>query len=280
MPNVKLPYFDQMLTLMDVQPDAIVASNMHWGLFGPDDPATMTAYMHAAVRLTERMCEIAGVRDGIRLLDVGCGFGGTIDWIDKHFTGCELVGLNIDRRQLLKARKQVAPSGNNAISWVEADGCALPFETGAFDVVLAVECIFHFPSRQRFFRDARRVVKNDGRMALSDLTINEGNMRDGFEFITTTDRAFRGYHGDLKVPPTARTYARLASRTGFRTIVDEDVTVATLPTYRVLVEMYENYGWMEALEEISLLQELAERRFLDYRLFAYEACEVRRRARR
>src|SRR5438034_5931485 len=45
----------------------------------------------------------------------------------------------------------------------EADACALPFPDASFDRVLAVECIFHFPSRLRFLKEAARVLKPGGR---------------------------------------------------------------------------------------------------------------------
>ena len=60
-------------------------------------------------------------------------------WIDL-----EMTGLNIDPRQLEVARKEVLPENGNTIDFIEADAVSLPFPDDTFDVVLAVECIFHF----------------------------------------------------------------------------------------------------------------------------------------
>ncbi len=92
--------------------------------------------------------------DGARILDVGCGFGGTIDHLDERLDGCELVGLNIDRRQLARARALVTPRRDNTVDFVAGDACRLPFADASFDFLSAVECAFHFPSRKQFFREA------------------------------------------------------------------------------------------------------------------------------
>ncbi len=80
----------------------------------------------------------------------------------------DLTGLNIDARQLAAAEAQTKPANGNKIGWVEADACRLPFEDNSFDRVLAVECIFHFPSREKFLAEAARVLKPGGYLAVSD----------------------------------------------------------------------------------------------------------------
>ncbi|MCP3812268.1 class I SAM-dependent methyltransferase, partial [Mycobacteriaceae bacterium Msp059] len=61
------------------------------------------------------------VADGHKVLDAGCGFGGTIQQINAAFSGMDLTGLNIDPRQLAAAESQTTPVNGNTISWVEAD---------------------------------------------------------------------------------------------------------------------------------------------------------------
>ena len=114
------------------------------------------------------LLEAGKVADGQHLLDVGCGFGGTIQQINAGHSGMHLTGLNIDPRQLAAAEAQTKAANGNHIAWVEADACQLPFEDNSFDRVLAVECIFHFPSRERFLAEAARVLKPGGYLAVSD----------------------------------------------------------------------------------------------------------------
>ena len=42
----------------------------------------------------------AGIADGQHILDVGCGFGGTVASLNENFSRVHLLGVNIDERQL------------------------------------------------------------------------------------------------------------------------------------------------------------------------------------
>jgi len=121
-------------------------------------------------RLDQMLLHAAGLSDGQHILDVGCGFGGTLESINSHFSGMRLAGVNVDPRQLQICR-QLASLNGNGLNWEQADACALPFAADVFHRVLCIEAMFHFPSRREFFSEAARVLKAGGALIGSDITI-------------------------------------------------------------------------------------------------------------
>ena len=126
------PYFDVLLQRLedgDARACAAFGRHVHWGWWPEPERADGSPedYAAAAERMCRKVCDAAGISDGMRVLDVGCGFGGTIASLNEHFTGLDLVGVNIDARQLERAARTVRPANGNRIRWVEADACAVVF---------------------------------------------------------------------------------------------------------------------------------------------------------
>ena len=241
----ELPYFDgilERLAIDDPQTIAAFSRHVHWGYW--PDPSTATGlgddYAAAAERMCRAVCDAAKIQDGMRVLDVGCGFGGTIASLNERFAELKLVGVNIDARQLERAHERVQPNHGNSIEFLQADAADIPLPDESFDVVLAVECVFHF-DRQRFFSEAARLLDGEGNLALSDFVPSERALEylDLIDF--SANEEIRWSYGDVDLSYSIDRYRQLAKANHFELRETNDITAGTLPTYDFLYASTANW---------------------------------------
>lgn len=279
MANTPLPYFDFLLAQLATHNPAVEKSfgrHVHWGYW--PEPAEARCddedYAEAAERLTLELCAMAEVRAGDRVLDAGCGFGGTLASLNERLGGMDLAGLNIDGRQLERARRQVIPLGDNRVSFCQGDACRLPFADGSFDRLLAVECIFHFPSREQFFAEACRVLRPGGTLALSDF-VPAPLLLPSVAVLERSRRFARfNYFGQCNLRYTLGRYRRLAAAAGLVPLAQRNVTANILPTYRYLRALVARKAPAKGYAGkagylIDLLRYLGTLRLLNYCLLSY-----------
>ncbi len=208
---------------------------VHWGYWEDPSRAGGAEELQAAMdRLNGLVVDAALLTDGLSLLDAGCGFGATLASIDAARYGMRLTGLNIDPRQLAVARESVKPRTGNAVEFVEGNACALPFPDASFDRVTAVECIFHFPSRFAFIKEAARVLKPGGTLALSDFVPQDPNAPPSWLGRWLGAQVEKGY-GHCGDGWPEGDYSRMAAKAGLTVAFERDITENTLPTYPILL---------------------------------------------
>jgi cyclopropane fatty-acyl-phospholipid synthase-like methyltransferase len=225
------PYFDYLLEGFR---SGHAARNVHLGYW--DDPPSLTTpcsqqeFETAQARLTDVMIELADLRDGYRVLDVGCGFGGTLEAAGKR-PGMRLTGLNIDPRQLEICRSVLVR--DNALWLVAADACALPFRPESFDRVFCVEAAFHFRKRESFLQQAAAVLPRGGRLVLSDILLRPPGPRAGMSQAGIENAIRREYGPWPQLWVSVDEITEAARRAGLEIERVVDASRQTLPTYRV-----------------------------------------------
>ncbi len=121
---------------------------------------------------TRRVLRDAGVGEGMRVLDVGCGPGSVT------FLAAELVGpagsvTGIDRNpaMLAAARAHARATGQRAVSFVQADLAGLDGEAWlepAFDAIIGRLILLHVPDPVALLRALVRHLRPGGVMVFSE----------------------------------------------------------------------------------------------------------------
>ena len=111
----------------------------------------------------ERVVERAGVKAGMRVLDVACGPGNAA--FPAARAGARVTGLDF-APELLEAGRRKGAAAGVEIEWVEGDAEELPFEAGAFDRVVSTFGHMFAPRHQRAADEMSRVGRERGVIAI------------------------------------------------------------------------------------------------------------------
>jgi SAM-dependent methyltransferase len=200
----------------------------HW-----DDPDAAQPGSHRAAqdRMVEVVADLAGIGAEHVVVDVGCGFAGTLAWLARQGRARSLVGIDVDGRQLA-ADRALCAGLPGAPALVQGDGSQLPLGPATVDRVLAIEVLWHLPSRAGFFRDVRRVLRPGGRVAVVDLLlVADAADRAGVEPAALAAELREGFDPWPEVGATLDDVLATADAAGLRLVGHVDATEATLPTY-------------------------------------------------
>jgi SAM-dependent methyltransferase len=109
--------------------------------------------------------ERAGVAVSGRVLDAGCGGGGMPLSLAEEAR--EVIGIDPINRFGDAGARLARERGTKNLRFALADGMALPFGDGAFDLVLSHAVIEHVADAALYLRECRRVLAHGGRVYLS-----------------------------------------------------------------------------------------------------------------
>ncbi|TLD07620.1 hypothetical protein PgNI_11040 [Pyricularia grisea] len=120
------------------------------------------SFYQAIARHEHYLAHQIGIKEGMTVLDVGCGVGGPAREIAK-FTGCNTVGLNNNDYQIDRATHYAKQEKlDSQLQFVKGDFMQMSFPDESFDAVYAIEATVHAPKLEGVYSEIFRVLKPGG----------------------------------------------------------------------------------------------------------------------
>lgn len=143
---------------------------------------------NTSINLILSICKIVNFT-GKKVIDIGCGRGGNLFYINSCFDTDILVGIDLSYQNILFCK-----SKEEKINFIQADAEKLPFGDMTFDVVLNIESALHYPNVERFYLEVERILEKNGVFIYVDIIEkNECQIRKkrlvdiGFDFMCECD---------------------------------------------------------------------------------------------
>ncbi|BFZ61224.1 Delta(24)-sterol C-methyltransferase [Saitoella coloradoensis] len=132
-------------------------SSFHFSRYYKGEP-----FYQAIARHEHYLALKMGLKEGDKVLDVGCGVGGPAREICS-FSGANITGLNNNDYQIARATNYSAKRGlSHKLNFVKGDFMNMQFKDETFDAVYAIEATVHAPTLAGVYGEIFRVLKPGG----------------------------------------------------------------------------------------------------------------------
>ncbi len=187
----------------------------------------------ALINMNRALAARTDLRRGDRVLDAGCGVGGSALWMAREI-GVEVVGIDLVEGQVRRARRNARRHGvADRATFERQDITRTAFPDESFDVVWAIESACHVPDKREFLTEARRLLVPGGRLVVAD------GFRSRRPFSPAYERLLSSWLSGWAVPDllTADEFMAATRRAGFARACLDDVTANVRPSLRRLYRL-------------------------------------------
>lgn len=131
--------------------------------------------------------ENLNIRQGMRILEIGCGDGTLWSQHLKEIPeNVQITLSDISEGMLRDTRRQMKAKGNDDfITYQDFDCHQIPYEDDSFDLIIANHVLFYCEDISMVCREVRRVLSRNGKFVCS--TYGAGHMREVSELVREFD---------------------------------------------------------------------------------------------
>lgn len=218
----------------------------------PPDLAPVDEFHIRGREATVELASRAKLLPGSRVLDVGCGLGGSVRYLATEHN-CRATGIDLTAEYIEIATALAGRVGlSDVVEFRQASALALPFDADSFDVVWTEHAQMNISDKAGFYGEIARVLKPGGRLIFHDIFAGDGG-EPHYPVPWAEERTI----SFLEKPTSLRA---ILDKAGLKTLDWEDKSQHSLEWFETVVERVKESG-LPPLGLHLLMRETAQTKF-------------------
>ncbi len=194
---------------------------VHYGIWDKNTKG----FQDALSNTNKILMEIANIKEGERILDAGCGVGGSAFYLARN-RNASVKGITLSEKQLAYAEKKCKELKlESQVSFSIQDYTNTSFDNDSFDVIWAIESITSATDKQAFATEALRLLKPGGRLIIADYFKSNDNQVDNHSLLEKWRKLW-----SMAPFLTINNYQKIFTENGFQRVLNKDFTNQITPT--------------------------------------------------
>jgi len=168
---------------------------------------------------TKDIVDPIGLKPGMKVLDIGCGTGGSAFYMASYF-GAEVLGIDLSDNMLAVANEHKATMQENVqhlVSFRFLDATQAAFPENYFDVIYSRDAIMHIADKELVYSKALSWLKPGGQLVVSEYVHGRNHPNHTTEYVEYIKD--RGYQ-----LVTVQEYGNVLKKVGFKRVQAIDKT--------------------------------------------------------